>query len=62
MAIYAEETNQGMAFEVMSGDEPVDDVDDIGDVNAGQIEPEPTLDKPSPSSTAGKPSPLKVVK
>ena len=62
MAIYAEETNQGMAFEVMSGDESVDAVDDIGDVNAGQIESEITPEKPNPSSTASKPSPLKVVK
>ena len=62
MAIYAEETNQGMAFEVMSGDEPVDDIEAADNVNAGQIDSESMLETSSPSSTASKPSPLKVVK
>jgi hypothetical protein len=51
-----------MAFEVMSGDEPADDIEAVDDVNAGQIESEITPEKPNPSSTASKPSPLKVVK
>ena len=50
MAIYAEETNQGMVFDVSPMDDSLGDIDDV------EIESEKTLEKPNKSS------PLKVVK
>ncbi|MBS1173888.1 MAG: ClpXP protease specificity-enhancing factor [Burkholderiaceae bacterium] len=55
MAIYAEETNQGMAFDVSPMQGNIDDnVDD--DIKGVEVEFEQTLEKPN------KASPLKVVK
>lgn len=55
MAIYAEETNQGMAFDAAPMQSDVDEGD------AGQTEPEESTPE-KPNEKPNSPSPLKVVK